>query len=339
MSSINYSISKEDFSLNYITIDTAIEGILANGRGCFLAKTDVDSAFRLIPLRPRDYELFGMQWEGKFYYDKVLPFGLRSALFLFNQLSEAVEWLLLNHCSISFVCHILDDFLVIEPPSPIAPHNLACQQNLSSMLLTFRNLGIPVAPHKTQGPSTTLEFMGIVLDSDRMEARLLPDKVQRLTSCFTECKGRRSYTLKELQSLIGSLNFACKVIPPVRPFLQRMVQLTRNVSLPHHRIKLSQGFFKDLRMWEDFICNWNEAGFFYVFSLGHFRCLVSVHRCLWFSGIWGHFSNPLVLGLMGTPSKARSARDLHCMARIVCLCCCLSSMGQFFLKQAYSVFL
>ena len=41
-----------------------------------------------------------------------------------------------------------------------------------------------------------------------------------------------------------------------------MIQLTRNVSLPHHRIKLSQGFFKDLRMWEDFICNWNGAGFF-----------------------------------------------------------------------------
>ena len=30
VTSINYSISKEDFSLNYITIDTAIEGILAN---------------------------------------------------------------------------------------------------------------------------------------------------------------------------------------------------------------------------------------------------------------------------------------------------------------------
>ena len=66
VTSINYSISKEDFTLNYITIATAIEGILANGRGCFLAKTDVESAFRLIPLRPCDYELFGMQWERKF---------------------------------------------------------------------------------------------------------------------------------------------------------------------------------------------------------------------------------------------------------------------------------
>ena len=97
-----------------------------------------------------------MQWEGKFYYDQVPPFGLRSAPFLFNQLSEAAEWLLLGHSGISFVYHTLDDFLVIEPPSPIAPHNLACQQSLSSMLLTFKNLEIPIAPHKTQGPSTTL---------------------------------------------------------------------------------------------------------------------------------------------------------------------------------------
>ena len=87
-----------------------------------------------------------------------------------------------------------------------------------------------------------------------------------------------------------------------------MIQLTRNVSLPHRRIKLSKGFFKDLRMWEDFISNWNGAVFFYAFSLGHFSFLVSVHRCLWFSGIWEHFSNPLVSGLMGTPSKTRSAR-------------------------------
>ena len=52
VTSINYSISKEDHSLQYITIDNAIERILHHGRGCFLAKTDIESAFRLIPLKP-----------------------------------------------------------------------------------------------------------------------------------------------------------------------------------------------------------------------------------------------------------------------------------------------
>lgn len=118
ITSINYSISQENFGLQYVTIDNAIEGIKRFGQGCFLAKTDIESAFRLIPVHPNDYELLGMHWKGKYYYDKVLPFGLRSAPYIFNQLSDAIEWILVNKCCISFVCHILDDFLIIEPSSP-----------------------------------------------------------------------------------------------------------------------------------------------------------------------------------------------------------------------------
>ena len=87
----------------------------------FLPKRMSSRPFDFIPLKPSDYELFGMFWDGNYYYDKVLPFGLRSAPFLFNMLSDAVEWILLNKCYISFVCHILDDFLMIEPASPSPP--------------------------------------------------------------------------------------------------------------------------------------------------------------------------------------------------------------------------
>jgi len=131
VTSINYSISKEDHSLQYITIDDAIQGILRHGRGCFLVKTDIESAFRLIPLNPSDYELFGMFLDGKYYYDKVLPFGLRSAPFLFNMLSDTVEWILGNKRYGSFVCHILDDFLIIEAASASLPHTQPCQLQLT----------------------------------------------------------------------------------------------------------------------------------------------------------------------------------------------------------------
>lgn len=130
------------------------------------------------------------------------------------------------------------------------------------MLLTFTNLNIPIARNKTQGPCTLLEFMGITLDSDKMEARLPEDKITRIQTSLASFKGRKSCTLKELQSLIGTLNFACKVVPPGRPFLQCMIELTRNVSQLHHHIKLSSGFFKDLIMWEEFVTGWNGASLF-----------------------------------------------------------------------------
>jgi hypothetical protein len=100
-----------------------------------------------------------MRWEGKYYYDKVLPFGLRSAPSIFNQLSDALEWILLNKCNISFVCHILDDFLLIEPPAILPRHNSLCQQSLTNMLSTFHTINIPIAEGKTQGPSQVIELI------------------------------------------------------------------------------------------------------------------------------------------------------------------------------------
>ncbi len=104
--------------------------------------------------------------------------------------------------------------------------------------------------------------MGILLDTVKMQARLPPDKIEKLYAIFEEFQHRRSCTLKELQSLIGTLNFACKVVPPGRPFIQRMIALTRNVSKQHHHIKLTAGFFHDQKMWREFISHWNGANFF-----------------------------------------------------------------------------
>ena len=134
------------------------------GPGCYTGKTDIESAFLLIPVHPNDWELLGMFWNGQYYFDKVLPFGLRSAPYIFNQLSDAIEWILLNKCSISFVCHILDDFFIVEPPCHTPPLDSLCQASLSSMILTFKNLNIPISAAKTEGPSQIIQFMGIILD-------------------------------------------------------------------------------------------------------------------------------------------------------------------------------
>ena len=92
-------------TLQYVTINNESRGILSIGQGCFLVKTDIESAFQIIPLKPDDYELCGTCWEGKYYNEKCLPFGLRSAPYIFNLLSDAVERILSNKCSISSVSY------------------------------------------------------------------------------------------------------------------------------------------------------------------------------------------------------------------------------------------
>ena len=168
------------------TIDKAISAIQRFGSDCFLAKTDIESAFRLFLVRPHDWELLGMFWNGFYYFDKVLPFGLCSAPFIFNQLSDAIEWILQNNCAISFVCHILDDFLTIEPPAPTAPFNSLCKASLSSTISSFKNLNIPISVAKTEGPGKVIQFMGIIPDSHAMEARLPEDKIEQIKTALSE---------------------------------------------------------------------------------------------------------------------------------------------------------
>ena len=62
--------------------------------------------------------------------------------------------------------------------------------------------------------------------------------------------------------LIGTLNFACKVIPAGRAFLQRIISLTVGVKKPHHHIRLGVGFREDLSMWQTFANDWNGKAFF-----------------------------------------------------------------------------
>lgn len=73
---------------------------------------------------------------------------------------------------------------------------------------------------------------------------------------------RRKTTLKELQSLIGLLNFTCSVVLPGRAFLRRLIDLTKGVSLPHHRIRITEACRRDLQVWLHFLRDFNGRTFF-----------------------------------------------------------------------------
>ena len=63
----------------------------------------------------------------------------------------------------------------------IAEHSkIACLGSFTTLLKVFMSLRLPTFPSKTMGPSQVLEFMGIILDINHMEARLPEDKLARI---------------------------------------------------------------------------------------------------------------------------------------------------------------
>jgi len=91
-SSINDFIDPRDFSLQYATIDAPIKICNTLGNGALMAKVELKNTFRLCPVRPEDWHLLGIHWRGKYYIDNSLPFGLRSAPYLFNMAADGVDF-------------------------------------------------------------------------------------------------------------------------------------------------------------------------------------------------------------------------------------------------------
>ena len=77
-------------------MDQIIRLVSGLGKGALMAKFDVESAYRNVPVHPSDRYLLGMKWRNQYYVDLALPFGLRSAPFIFNAIADMVEWILVH---------------------------------------------------------------------------------------------------------------------------------------------------------------------------------------------------------------------------------------------------
>jgi len=87
------------------------------GKDYLLVRSHLESAFSHTPVSPVDSPLLGCYWESPYYAEPFLPFGLRTAPYLFHFFAEVFNWILeaelhalgLTGSSI----HYLDEFLLL----------------------------------------------------------------------------------------------------------------------------------------------------------------------------------------------------------------------------------
>ena len=246
--SVNDFICEELSTVKYCKFDDAVALVLELGPGCLMCKTDIEAAYRILPLHRLDHELIGFKWQSKYYYDTCLTMGLRSAAAIFTRFSSGLKWIAQNKLGISFILHILDDFLILGPSG-----SNACRDHLQSFLSLCEKLGVPIKVDKTVDPCTCLTFMGLELDSISIEARLPHDKLERVRHLLRAYQKCRKVKLQASQSILGLLSFCCAVVRPGRCFLRRLVDLTKGVSRPNHRVTLNKAARKDLSAWLIFV--------------------------------------------------------------------------------------
>ena len=280
--SVNSSISKELCSLSYITVDNAITVAQNMGRGTLMTKIDIKSAFRLLPVHPADRHLLVMRWKQQLYIDTCLPFGLRSAPKLFNVLADLLSRIL-EQQGVSPIMHYLDDYLTLAPPD-----SATCHHNLDIIKSVCLQLGVPLALEKVEGPSTSLTFLGIVLDTVRMEASLPTGKLSRIRHQVKAWLTKRKATKRQILSLVGILQHATKVVRPRRTFLSRMYSAAAKLKMLSHHTKLSAAFRSDLSWWHLFVTHWNGVSFLHLIPGGSTpdTCIETDASGSWWCGAW-----------------------------------------------------
>ena len=193
------------------------------GRSTLLVKLDQSSTYRIVPVHPDNQPLLGVAWQSCTYVDRSLPFRLRLAPKIFNAVADFQPWIL--YCNgVTFALHYLDDFLTFGPPGSELASTMRSQVEA-----IFNCAGVPIAHEKTVGPSTTLTFLGIEIDTDLFQLRLPREKVDKLQDLLAQWRRHRSCTKRDLQSLLGHLSHAattgshfsmqsvCSPVPSVTP--------------------------------------------------------------------------------------------------------------------------
>ena len=274
--SVNDGISRSLSSLTYCSVDHLSALVLNNGRGALLVKADVKEAYRMIKVHPDDCHLLGVQWENSVYIDQTLPFRLRSAPKIFSAAADVIQWILLNQ-GIHNLLHYLDDFILVAKDYAEA----TAQKNI--LIKVWEKLGVPMEHSKLEGPSQSLKFLGIEVDTVNLQLRLPEDKLSQLKRELAALVLERSVSKGDLESLVGLLQFATKVIRPGRPFLRRLYTAQNVGTLPTHHVHLNVPAQADILWWHLFISTWN--GISMLWDLGRQTADITLTSDA--SGSWG----------------------------------------------------
>ena len=148
-----------------------------------MAKADIKMAYRTMPVRPQDWHLQGIKWNGQYYIDKRMSFGNRASVDQWLRFSDALAWALLRWDV--HALHYVDDFIFI------AGSEEECDEQVRKFKHICREWGIALKEQEDCGPAQVLTALGVQYDLINMKRRITPTRVAQLSEMLEEAKTSR----------------------------------------------------------------------------------------------------------------------------------------------------
>lgn len=257
---------------SYESVDDAVRCIK---QGHFMAKIDLHHAYRSVDINPQSYMATGLHWTfldgtSTFLYDTKLSFGAKASPTIFHRLSQAVKRMMARRGFTNVVAY-QDDFFIS------AANYSDCLKAFNVLYELLEYLGFRINNNKIVYPTTSLIFLGIRLDSVTCELSLPEEKLDAIKATVTQFQHKKRATKLQLQSLVGKLSFAARVVRGGRTFLRRIFNAIASLKKQHHKVRLQGAIKGDLQWWHHFLSVFNGVTAFIEETN---VCSVSTDACL-----------------------------------------------------------
>ena len=250
--SVNDFIDPYFSSVHYSKFDNVIDIIQRLGKGAIMGKRDIKSAFNLCPVHPDDFNILGIYFDNKYWIQKMLPQGCSISPAIFERFATFLQWAVSEYTKSKNIDHYLDDYFFAGKAK-----TSDCSNLITAFEYLCHDMKIPINEEKSEGPVTTLIYLGLEIDSVLMEIRVPEEKIKKAKAQIIEAISKKKIKLKHLQAILGSLNFFTKAIPTGRTFSCRLYQAQAQAKLPHHYIRINNDMKEDLNMWLTFLNSFN----------------------------------------------------------------------------------
>ena len=251
---VNDYVSKDEYlgekaQVIFPKVDDYVELIKTKGKGCLLFKRDLKRAYRQICVDPKDWPLVSFVWNKHVFCDTVLSMGLRSAANICQRVTNAISFMMLQ-IGIA-ILNYLDDLAGAE-----SKENAVFAFNCLGAIL--QKCGFEESKEKATPPSEIMSFLGVLFNTVTMTMEITPERLEEIRKLTQSWLEKDSASLKQIQPLLGKLNFVAACVKPSRIFISRLLNWLRSIyDSPEHSHIIPDYVRKDLLWWNRFLPIYN----------------------------------------------------------------------------------
>ena len=243
--SVNDWIDKAEFPVRFSTFLDAIRIIRENKGKIWMWQRDLKDAYRQILINPNVWFLQGLQINNVCSFSAYLLFGGTPGPGIFERFSYDITWIAVNHLSIKWLLHLLDDFQGMNTTKTGAETDAT---NFDTLLA---ELGVLQNDAKRVNPTRTIKYLGIWICTLKGIIFMDKDRVAKDRKTIIKYMDAGWATKKQMERLLGRLIWTTFVFRNGKTFLKRLYHQTAKTRENHHRVRINtRGTKNDLLWWK-----------------------------------------------------------------------------------------